>query len=114
MAPLADVHLDALLLELSDRLTAEPDEVPGPLTRLLDYDDRHGTCLVDTLRAWLEAFGVVAAASSSVGVHPNTFRYRLRRIAEVGVIELGDPDSRFAAMLQLRLMGVRSHRAARP
>ncbi|MET0494884.1 MAG: helix-turn-helix domain-containing protein, partial [Actinoplanes sp.] len=44
-------------------------------------------------------------AAQSSYVHPNTFRYRLRRLAEVGGIDLGDPDERFAAMLQLRLLG---------
>jgi DNA-binding PucR family transcriptional regulator len=39
-----------------------------------------------------------------VHVHPNTFRYRLRRITEVGGIDLDDADSRFAAMLELRLL----------
>jgi DNA-binding PucR family transcriptional regulator len=35
-------------------------------------------------------------------VHPNTFRYRLRRLTEVSGIDLTDPEQRFAAMLQLR------------
>ena len=39
-------------------------------------------------------------------MHPNTFRYRLRRVAEVGEIDLGDPEQRFAAMLQLRVLGL--------
>ncbi|WP_372343404.1 helix-turn-helix domain-containing protein [Streptomyces sp. KL116D] len=34
-------------------------------------------------------------------VHPNTFRYRPRRLAEVGGIDLDDSDQRFAAMLRL-------------
>lgn len=37
-----------------------------------------------------------------VYVHPNTFRYRLRRLSEVGEVDLGDTDARFAMMLQLR------------
>jgi DNA-binding PucR family transcriptional regulator len=37
-------------------------------------------------------------------IHPNTFRYRLRRLAEVGGIDLADPEARFAAMLQLRVL----------
>ena len=41
-------------------------------------------------------------------VHPNTFRYRLRRAAEVGGIDLNDPNARLSAMLQLRLMSIRS------
>ena len=44
------------------------------------------------------------AAAAPVYVHPNTFRYRLRRLAEVGGLDLADPDARFAAMLQLRLV----------
>ena len=44
------------------------------------------------------------AAADSVFVHQNTFRYRLRRVAEVGEIDLLDPDQRFAAMLQLRVL----------
>ncbi|MGW3493745.1 helix-turn-helix domain-containing protein [Streptomyces sp. NPDC001020] len=36
-------------------------------------------------------------------MHPNTFRYRLCRVAEVGEINLDDPGERFGATLQLRL-----------
>jgi DNA-binding PucR family transcriptional regulator len=56
----------------------------------------------------------VIAASSAVYVHPNTFRYRLRRLAEVGGLDLTDADARFAAMLQLRLLPQTAARAARP
>lgn len=37
-------------------------------------------------------------------MHPNTFRYRLRRLAEVGGMDLADPEARFAAMVQLRVV----------
>jgi DNA-binding PucR family transcriptional regulator len=40
-------------------------------------------------------------------VHVNTFRYRLRRLAEVSGIDLTDPEQRFAAMLQLRVLSRR-------
>jgi DNA-binding PucR family transcriptional regulator len=46
----------------------------------------------------------VIAAAGAVYVHPNTFRYRLRRLAEVGALDLDDPEARFAAMLQLRVV----------
>jgi DNA-binding PucR family transcriptional regulator len=59
---------------------------------------------VQTLRAWLDAFGDVVAAAAAVYVHPNTFRYRPRRLADVGRIDLTDPDARFAAMPQLRVV----------
>ena len=101
---LADVHVEALLLELRDQMAAHGDVPTGPVARLIEYDDLHGGKLVDTLRAWLNAFGDVIAASASVFVHPNTFRYRLRRLAVVAQIDLADPEARFAAMLQLRVM----------
>jgi DNA-binding PucR family transcriptional regulator len=111
VAQLADVHVDALLLELRDMATARGDLPIGPIARLLEYDEQHHGNLVETLRAWLDAFGDVIAASSAVYVHPNTFRYRLRRLAQISGMDLTDPDARFSAMLQLRLVGEPSARA---
>lgn len=94
---------DAVLLQrLTDIMAAEHVQPTGPLDRLITYDARHDTDLVDTLRAWLDAFGDVSAASVSLHVHANTFRYRLRRVAEIGGIDLGNSESRFSLMLQLR------------
>jgi hypothetical protein len=104
VASLADVHVEALLLELQDLVAARGDRPTGPVARLLEYDEQHHAHLVETLRAWLDAFGDVIAASAAVHVHPNTFRYRLRRLAEVGGFDMTDPEARFAAMLQLRVV----------
>jgi DNA-binding PucR family transcriptional regulator len=105
VARLDDVHLAALLLELGDQVPR--GELPsGAVARLAAYDEEHHASLLDTLRAWLDAFGDIAAAASSMYVHANTFRYRLRRVAEVGRIDLDDPQDRFLAMLQLRLLEV--------
>ncbi|MEU6995991.1 helix-turn-helix domain-containing protein [Streptomyces sp. NPDC046465] len=106
VAAIGDVSIDALLIEMRDLAVANRDELSGPIARLAAYDRSHNSHLVETLRAWLDAFGDVIAASASVFVHPNTFRYRIRRVAEVGQIDLRDPSERFAAMLQLRLMGL--------
>ncbi|MEU5518393.1 PucR family transcriptional regulator [Streptomyces griseoaurantiacus] len=104
VATLEDVHIDALLLDLADLAAARGDRPTAAIARLLDHDARHGSRLVHTLRCWLDAFGDVPAASARAHVHPNTFRYRLGRLAEVGELDLKDPDQRFAAMLQLRLL----------
>lgn len=105
VASIADVHIDALLLEMRDLAAVNGDELVGPLARLVAYDAKHQSNLVETLRAWLDAFGDVASASASMFVHPNTFRYRMRRMAKVGRVDLQDPAARFAMTLQLRLMG---------
>lgn len=104
VARAADVYAESLLLELADLAAAEGVEHTGPIARLRAYDALHQAHLVESLGAWLAAGGDVNAASGAVHVHANTFRYRLRRIAEVGEIDLDDSESRFAAMLALRLL----------
>jgi DNA-binding PucR family transcriptional regulator len=104
VARLSDVHVEALMLEMRDIVAARGDRPEGALASLMTYDTQHRTNLVETLRAWLEAFGDVVAAAEGLFVHPNTFRYRLRRVAEVGGMDLDDPDVRYGALLQLRLL----------
>ena len=103
-ARLGDVHVESLLIDLRNLVHARGDQPIGPVTRLTAYDRAHHTRLLETLGAWLDAFGDVIAASEAVHVHPNTFRYRLRRLSEVGEIDLTDPDARLGVMMQLRVM----------
>ncbi|MFF3671206.1 PucR family transcriptional regulator [Microtetraspora malaysiensis] len=105
VAHVADVQVEALLLELSDLTSARHDQPIRPVQRLREYDGKHQTELLTTLRAWLDAFGDVNEAAAAVHIHPSTFRYRLRRVAEIASVDLGDPDTRFALMLQLRMLG---------
>ncbi|TDD69267.1 PucR family transcriptional regulator [Jiangella aurantiaca] len=103
VARLTDVQISAFLLELGSAMAAERRVPSGPVARLAAYDRRHRSQMVATLRAWLDAFGDVTAAAAATHVHVNTFRYRLRRVGEIGGLDLADPDARFAAMLELRL-----------
>jgi hypothetical protein len=105
VARLEDIQVESLMLEMRDLAAARGDRPTGSLARLIEYDEQHRGSLVATLQAWLDAFGDVSAASELLFLHPNTFRYRLRRLAEVGEIDLTDPEQRFVAMLQLRVLG---------
>jgi hypothetical protein len=109
VARLADVHVETLMVDLRDLVAVRGDQPTGSVARLMDYDATHGTNLVQTLHAWLDAFGDVIAASASMFVHPNTFRYRLRRLSEVGGIDLEDAEARFVAMMQLRIVLPRTY-----
>lgn len=101
----SDVEIESLLLELKE-LCAENDIQPsGPFARLRAYDARKGTDLLDTVRAWLDTHGDIVAAAEALHVHPNTFRYRLRRAGEIGEVDLTVSRERFALSLQLRLFG---------
>jgi DNA-binding PucR family transcriptional regulator len=103
VAGVDEVQVESLMMELLDLAAARGERPAGAVARLHEYDRQHHANLAETLQAWLDAFGDIPAASAALFVHPNTFRYRLRRVAEVGGIDLTDPDARFAAMLQLRL-----------
>lgn len=99
-----DALLDVMLLSLRDFLRAEViDDVTAPVHRLLEYDQQNRTQLVPTLAAYLECSTDVAQASAALNVHPNTLRYRLRRCAEIGEIDLADPSQRLEAWIHLRM-----------
>lgn len=112
IAALADVQSDALLLELRDLMAVRGDRPTGPIARLVDHEGGSSGTLVQTVHAWLDAFGDVATAAAALEVHPNTFRYRLRRAAEVSGLDLNSSNARFIAMLQLRLLLPESRRSA--
>ncbi len=101
---IGDLGFEAVLTEFGDLLASRSQMVDQSLAQLIEYDAQHQANLIPTLRAWLDAFGDVNTASQAVFVHPNTLRYRLRRVAEVSGIDLTNPDSRLAVMLQLRLL----------
>lgn len=87
------------------RLVAEHPELnQGKVALLAEQDAAKGTAWIPTLRAYFDAFGDMAEAAARVNVHPNTFRYRLRRITELFDLDLGDPDERLVAELQLRFV----------
>lgn len=104
VALFTDVHVESLLLEMRDRFGSAGEQATGPVARLAAHDAENDTEFIETLRGWLDSMGDVSSAAERLHIHPNTFRYRLRRLAEVGDMDLGDPDVRFAAQLQLRIV----------
>ncbi len=97
-----EAHTTVLLDGIVARMT--DDLVDRRLWALRDYDALHDGSLVQTLRAYLDCFGDVAAAGMVLHVHPNTVRYRMRRIEKVLGTSLGDPDDRLVLALGLRAM----------
>lgn len=73
----------------------------GPVADLRDHDRSHGTPYVATLQAWLHSQGDPAAAGAVLGIHENTVRYRLRKMAEITELPLDDPDKRLAMTIEL-------------
>jgi hypothetical protein len=91
------------LVELRDFAADRPYLRSRRIEILTEHDARHGTQYVETLGCYLDAFGDIPRAARRANVHPNTFRYRLRRLVEVSGMNLDDPEERLLASLELRL-----------
>ncbi|GLZ32152.1 transcriptional regulator [Lentzea sp. NBRC 105346] len=92
VATLADVRSQVLVSETLALLADNP-RIRDPRIDALDPE------LAKTLLVWLDAQGDVRAAAEQLHVHPNTLRYRLKRID----LDLNDPLVRLFAQLQLRM-----------
>jgi hypothetical protein len=101
-ADIEDMHMQVLLDRLGDVAADEPISPVGPLRILMERDARQKSHHIDTLRAYLDAFGDVAVAAQRLDVHPNTLRYRIDRLREVPGLDLADAEQRLALQLQLR------------
>jgi sugar diacid utilization regulator len=108
VASIAEVQSPAILLQLRELAAEHPEIVRGSLEDIQAHDAKKGTSYLQTLQAYLDAFGDVPTAAARVGVHPNTFRYRLRRLLTVFDLDLNDPDERLVLGLQLRLLSASS------
>ncbi|MFC4003728.1 PucR family transcriptional regulator [Prauserella oleivorans] len=93
---------DEILLQRL-RTAASAGRIPdrGPIAELARHDAVHGTGYLRTLRAWLECHGDRVAAAAELGVHQNTVRYRLRKMAEIADLGLADPRKRLAMLITL-------------
>lgn len=103
IATMADVQSTVMLLHISDEIERHPELRHPALVRLAEHDERRGTTLAASLLAWLEAQQNVPTAAERLHVHPNTLRYRLRRVREIAPIDLDDADERLVVWLELRL-----------
>jgi DNA-binding PucR family transcriptional regulator len=108
-----DVRSEVVLHELRELSLDHPGLARGKLERVLAHDAEHGTAYASTLRVYLDTFGDVPQAAGRISVHPNTFRYRMRRLAELFELDLDDPDERVVLELQLRFASAPSE-ASRP
>lgn len=77
------------VVDLGRLLTLTSTQIPvrriarTMLAPLLDYDARHGSDLVRTLKVYLETDRQVSVSAEQLCVHRNTLRYRLRQVEEL-------------------------------
>jgi DNA-binding PucR family transcriptional regulator len=97
---LAEARTTVLLDEIVT-LVGTDDRLVDPRIRQLQAQD---PVLVETLRAYLDSFGDIATAAYFLQVHPNTVRYRVRRIEKLLSTSLSDPEARLLFSLGLRVL----------
>ena len=73
-----------------------------------------GTALVETLSAFLEQTSSLEATARVLFVHPNTVRYRLRRVTEVCGYAPADPRQALTLRMALALGRLADARLAAP
>ena len=95
-----ELGLTGLLASVGDdRLLEYAHRHLGPLA---EHDAARKSELLETLRAYLET-GEQLGAAKRLGIHPNTLRYRLDRIREIGRVDLEDADTRLNLAVALRV-----------
>jgi DNA-binding PucR family transcriptional regulator len=98
VSSLDEARTTVLLDEIVSQVAGQPRLVDPRVRRLRDQEPM----LADTLRAYLDGFGDIAAVAQRLHVHPNTVRYRVRRIEKLLSTSLDDPDDRLVLALGLR------------
>jgi DNA-binding PucR family transcriptional regulator len=88
------VLLDEIVAQVADR-----PRLVDPRIRQLRQDN---PMLAETLDAYLDGFGDITDVAQRLHVHPNTVRYRVRRIEKLLSTSLDDPDDRLVLALSLR------------
>lgn len=100
---LAESRTAVLLGEILDLVGTHPELYDPRLRKLLDYDRKHSASLRESVEAYLREHGDVRNAATALQVHPNTLRYRIRRVEDIVGVDLTDPTDRLLLELQLAL-----------
>ncbi|SFA73675.1 transcriptional regulator, CdaR family [Amycolatopsis marina] len=108
VATIAELRGEVLLGEVLTLLEAAEDLRDPGVSALVEHDRAHGTELVVSLLAFLDALGDVRSAANALHVHPNTLRHRVRRAGSISGIDLTEPRERQFCHLQLLLVVTRA------
>jgi hypothetical protein len=95
---------DLVMLLAADALAAIRERALSPLA---SESSKSRARLEETLMAWLRHRGSQRAIANELEIHPQTVRYRLRRLRELFGSAVDDPERRFELELALRAPSAR-------
>lgn len=82
-----------------------------PAVRVLQkHDLERGSCLVDTLRVYLECNLNLTAASERMFIHRTSFFRRMEQIRKLTGLNFDDPDTVFLLQFSFRILAEKRHR----
>src|SRR3954454_10053491 len=93
---------------LPERAIAGDEDARATLAEIYSVLASTDQTLVDTLATFVETGGGLEATARTLFVHPNTVRYRLRRVADVCGFAPTDPRDRWALGIGLTLGRLRA------
>lgn len=98
-----DLGLYRLLFQISDRaeLRAFVEQVLGPL---IQYDRKHKTDFVQTVRTYLAKDNSLQATARELYVHVNTAAYRIQRIQAITGLDLAKTEDCLLARVALMVL----------
>lgn len=97
-----ELRMEQALFEMS-KMDVLRQFVSETLQILEDYDSRHGSCLVDTLRVLTKNLGARKETAEELYLHRNTLTYRIRQIEQLTGYDLNDPEVLFRLQLALKV-----------
>ena len=98
---LADSRTPVLLGEIMNAIAAD-EQLHDPRIDALDvYDRRNGSNMRESVSVYLALSGDVRRASEQLRIHPNTLRYRIKRVEEITDTDLSEPSARLLMEIQL-------------
>jgi len=106
-------YLDYALFMILDRIDDEKflDNCCHPaLARLVNYDEKKGTELFNTLRAYTEVGFSKTRTAQELFIHRNTINYRIQQIEELCGIDLSNEKLLFPLQLSFNLYAYRQSR----
>ena len=94
----------AHMLELASRRTDLLSLCHPALLRLLEYDEKHNSELMETLFCYLQVAGSTARAAELLTLHKNTMLYRLGRIRKLLGMDLASGEDLFMLQASFRIL----------
>lgn len=101
---LAESRTVVLMGEILDLIATHTELHDPRIDALTTYDHEHSSDLRRSVEVYLRAHGDVRCAAAALQIHPNTLRYRIRRVEEVCGIDLRRASDRLLLELQLAVI----------